>query len=269
MIKKIKDRLLQINHFRKFIGQEFVYNALHSNFKLEIKSTPPTGKVLVLSPHPDDDIIGCGGVLAMHVKQGDAVKVVYTSDGSLGFADIKRPTQREKTELVREREFEAKEAAKVIGVDDLVFWRYKDGNISANSSAVKLMQNLLSSYKPDIVYIPSFQDPNSDHFETCKIFAESIRLLSFEFEIISYEVWSPLFANRIISIDKYINQKKQALEAHRTQLKSRGYLDAILGLGKYRAGMYKAGNYAEAFFSCNRNLYLKLFDLMEFKNGKQ
>lgn len=265
MLKKLKERFLRLEHFRKFIGQEFAYNAVRSNFKLEINSSPPNGRVLILSPHPDDDILGCGGVIQLHGAAGNEVEILYLSDGSMGFPDIKRPTTREKAELVRMREFEVKESAKILAVKDLVFWRYRDGNLSANSSAVKLMQNLLNSYKPEIIYLPSFQDSNSDHFESCKIFVEAMKETSLDPEIISYEVWSPLFANRIISIDKVFEQKKQAILTHRSQLKSRGYLSAIIGLNQYRAGMFNAGNYAEAFFSCNKELYFKLFDLMEFK----
>jgi len=265
MIGKIKNRLLQINHFRKFIGGELVYQAIQSDFKLEKNFKPKGGKVLVLSTHPDDDVFGCGGTIRLHFEAADYVKILYLSDGSLGFPDIKRPTSRERTELARDREQEAKSAAKILGVKDLVFWRYRDGNLSANSSAVKLMQNLLNEYKPETVYLPSFQDSNSDHFETCGIFVEAIKNIDLNPEIISYEVWSPLFANRIISIDKVIDLKKQAIEAHRSQLRSRGYFDAIVGLNQYRAGMFSAGQYAEAFFSCNKKLYLKLFDLIEFK----
>ena len=265
MLKKLKERFLRLEHFRKFIGQELSFNAVQSNFKLEINSTLTSGRILILSPHPDDDVLGCGRVMALHRQSGNDVKVLYISDGSMGFPDIKRPTTREKTELVREREFEVKESAKILDVSDLVFWRYRDGNLSANSSAVKLMQNLLNSYKPEIIYLPSFQDSNSDHFETCKIFIEALKKTNLDPEVISYEVWSPLFANRIISIDKVFEQKKRAIESHKTQLKSRGYLSAIIGLNQYRAGMYNAGNYAEAFFSCNKELYFKLFDLIEFK----
>lgn len=265
MFKKLKAKFLRLEHFRKFIGQEMSFNAIQSNFKLQINSTLPSGRVLVLSPHPDDDVLGCGGVMALHQQAGDEVKILCITDGSMGFPDINRPTTREKTELVREREFEVKESAKILSVTDLVFWRYRDGNLSANSSAVKLMINLLNLYKPEIIYLPSFQDSNSDHFETCKIFIEALKKTPLDPEVISYEVWSPLFANRIISIDKVFEQKKRAIELHKTQLKSRGYLSAIVGLNQYRAGMFNAGNYAEAFFSCNKELYFKLFDLIEFK----
>ena len=265
MFKKIRERYLRLEHFRKFIGNEFVFEALKSNFKLEINSAIPSGKVLVLSPHPDDDVLGCGATIKLHVEAGDEVEILYLSDGSLGFSDIKHPTAREKNELVRTRELEAKEAAKILGVTDLVFWRFKDGNLSSNSSAVKLMQNLLNSYNPEIVYLPSFQEMNSDHFETCKIFVDAIKKTKLDPEIISYEVWSPLFANRIISIDTVLELKERAIDAHRSQLKSRSYKPAILGLNQYRAGMFNAGKYAEAFFSCNKELYYKLFSLLDLK----
>ena len=47
-------------------------------------SAPARGSVLVLAPHPDDEIIGVGGTLALHARQGDRVHVVVAFDGAAG-----------------------------------------------------------------------------------------------------------------------------------------------------------------------------------------
>ena len=62
-------------------------------------------------------------------------------------------------------------------------------------------------------------------------------------------------------IDSVINYKKKAIRAHASQLNDRDYLEAIIGLNRYRAGMFRVGEYAEAFFSYNKELYLKLLRL--------
>ena len=41
-------------------------------------------RVLVISPHPDDDVIGCGGTLRRHVLDGDEVRVIYLTSGERG-----------------------------------------------------------------------------------------------------------------------------------------------------------------------------------------
>ena len=67
---------------------------------------PEANRVLVLAPHPDDDVIGCGGTLCKHVQADDEVMVAYMTDGSRGTIDL-----RESVNLVAKRNGEAQKAA--------------------------------------------------------------------------------------------------------------------------------------------------------------
>jgi len=267
-IKRLKNNLLHLNNLRKFIGYEIFQEAIESNFKFEILDKPISGRVLVLSPHPDDDVIGCGGSIKLHTDNNEPVKIVYLTDGSGGMP--KRSgisTVKDSKELAKIREKEAINGAAILGVNDTVFWRYRDSHLVINNSTVKFMGSLLSEYKPDIIYTPSFLDPHPDHFETCKILVEALKKdNNFKGSIYSYEVWSPIYANRIVKLEGAVEAKIKAIGAHESQLQSRAYLEAIMGLAKYRAGMYNAGEYAEAFFACNKKLYLQLFNLLNLKN---
>ena len=44
----------------------------------------PGNRVLVFSPHPDDDILGCGGSLMVHVSKGAKVTIIYMTSGEAG-----------------------------------------------------------------------------------------------------------------------------------------------------------------------------------------
>lgn len=265
-INQIISNLRHINTLKKFVGYEVFTHAVSSSLSFNVIEDIGSPKILVLAPHPDDDILGCGGTMRLISKNGGKIKVVYLTDGSLGFSDNKRRAISERVELAKTREAEAKKAAFSLGIEDLVFWRYKDGSLILNKTNLKLMAEMIADFKPDIIFAPSFLDNNPDHIETSKILAEALRdYKKPNLQIFSYEIWSPVYANKLVVIDSVAKDKFTALKMHESQLRSRNYLNAIRGLNRYRAGMYSIGEYAEGFFVCNKNLYLKLFDLINLK----
>jgi LmbE family N-acetylglucosaminyl deacetylase len=68
-------------------------------------------QALVVAPHPDDDVIGCGGSIIRHIRRGHTVTVVYMTSGEAG--SLVHP----KEELRLIREAEAREAASLMGFD--------------------------------------------------------------------------------------------------------------------------------------------------------
>ena len=120
------------------------------------------------------------------------------------------------------------------------------------------MSQIINETKPNTVYVPSFADPHPDHLETAKLLAIALPASEFKGEILAYEVWQPIFANRLVNIESVWESKEKAILAHKSQLADRNYLSAISGLNRYRAGMFNVGKYAEAFFSVNKELYLKI-----------
>ena len=257
--KRLISNLLHFNNLRKFLGNTSVSLAVRSEFKLKILETPPPGKVLVLSPHPDDDVFGCGGTLALHKNNGDQVKIIYLTSAP-------------------KRKQEAIYSANALKISEIEFWGLKEGEFSASKRTVQKLADLIIDFSPTSIYCPSFIDPHPDHFETAKILNFALcnpkrpdNLIS----IFLYEIWSPIYANRLLKIDSVINIKKAAILCHKSQMKERGYLEAILGLNSYRAGMFSVGRYAEAFTALNSKLYIRLFDVFclnsksEARNPKQ
>lgn len=257
--RRLKDNLLSLNHLRKFAGFIVLKNAWGSGFKLKIMTRPPRGRVLVLSPHPDDDALGCGGALKLHARQGDRIKVIYLFDGSGGIST----SPRRRLMVVKKREAEAYRAAQILGIHELEFWHISDGTLSSTRTAMRKLARVCRAFHPTTIYAPSFLDPHPDHFITAKILADYLAQNNFKGEIFSYEIWAPQFVNRLLCVDGVMNNKIQAIKAHQSQLKAWGYLDAMVGLARYRAGMFNAGHYAEGFLVCRRKLYLSLSDLIK------
>ena len=61
------------------------------------RATPPTGRIVVLAPHMDDEVFGCGGTIALAADAGARVTFVYVTDGSKGYpaARLQGPVTRE------------------------------------------------------------------------------------------------------------------------------------------------------------------------------
>ena len=240
-----------INHYLKIFGNErkiFI-------FKPMLVSKPNGKNVLVISPHFDDEVIGCGGTLVKHLNAGDNVSVVYLTDGTNGIPDIKN-----KKLVTKIRKKESIEALKVIGVKKYYFLDEVEGAIIINIKTIKNLNKIMTHLKPDLVYLPWFMDNHVDHMKTNKVLFEVCKNYRFSFNICAYEVWTPLIPNIIIDIGKEFEIKKKALLCFKSQLKYNDYTKSILGLNQYRA-IYNLNSksYGEAFLFLSSMDYFKLF----------
>src|SRR5262245_23568919 len=109
-------------------------------------------RVLVISPHPDDESIGCGGTLRKHVLEGDMVEVVFLTSGEKGGHSVAPQ------ETARRREAEAQSAAEILGISRLEFYRGPDGALSVTLSVVDRLRARLEDWQPDVIYLPHDQE---------------------------------------------------------------------------------------------------------------
>lgn len=205
--------------------------------------------VLVFSPHPDDDILGCGGSLVDHKIKGDSVTTVYITSGDAAeWRDI--PGK----DLAIIRESEAKKASEIIGVTDLVFLRQPDGAVGYSPDQINEVRELFEKYKPNIVYIPHSKDGHKDHQATfvlvTKALKEAIAAMVIEKNsclVLCYEVWTPLQEiSQKNDITSSIDLKLKALSEHVSQTEVINYVEGIKGLNNYRGIMVAPNHYGYA-----------------------
>lgn len=215
--------------------------------------------ILVLSPHPDDDIIGCGGTLHIYHQNGAEVTSVYLTDGRKG-----NPGGYKEDELVSIRKEEAKKAAKIIGIDKLIFLDHRDSELSSNPETAKQLSEILEDLKPDAIFLPFLLDNHADHITTNDIFVRSTKAYSDSVICYGYEVWTPMTApNCIVDITGQLQVKKMAIEQHHSQLVKFDFIDAITGLSRYRSVLHNlTDGYAEAFSRCNIREYRRLWQVI-------
>lgn len=115
-------------------------------------------RVLVFAAHPDDEILGMGGTIAVHARlRGDAVRIVCVTDGS--------STQYPGDEELRGRkDAEAVAAAAEVGVEDYVHLDLPDMRLDTLSHVEinAVVEEHVLAFVPDVVYTPH-PDVNRDH----------------------------------------------------------------------------------------------------------
>ncbi|MCC7171569.1 MAG: PIG-L family deacetylase, partial [Planctomycetes bacterium] len=117
-------------------------------------SAPPArGRVLVLAPHPDDETIGPGGTVRLHVELGDEVHALFLTAGTSG-----DPTGREdKVAYASRRQDEARAAARVLGIAAQEFWGFPD-NYRVNEldlgAILPRLKQAIEAFAPDVIYAP-------------------------------------------------------------------------------------------------------------------
>ncbi|MGI6647688.1 MAG: PIG-L deacetylase family protein [Bacillota bacterium] len=211
-------------------------------------------RVMVFAPHPDDDLIGCGGSIVKHLQCGNTVTVVYLTSGESG------SLKYSKTELAQIREAEAVRAATLLGLTDIIFLRNPDGYLEFNRDNLIRITGLIRDKQPNIVYLPHNQDLHKDHLRTNELVLEACnRAVGPWFQectgepwsvdtILGYEVWTPLInVSYVEDITPYLEQKIAALRLHESQLQDIQYDEAVRSLNRYRGIMTGKGQYCECF----------------------
>jgi len=213
-----------------------------------------TEKILVVTPHADDETFGMGGTIISHIEHGDSVKIIITSDNVTSIPDATLRTS-EKREL---RERECREAMGIFSVFDFEFLRFSDKNL-ASSAFLERLSFLLIENQPDVLYLPSIFDNHLDHRVVNLQIVRTLSKTEMPKPLIrGFEVWNPLPANHNNNISANIKKKITAIRCYKSQLKNVNYEHHIIGLNAYRAitlpGMTR---YAEAFFELSCAEYSK------------
>jgi N-acetylglucosamine malate deacetylase 1 len=217
---------------------------------------PGNETILVLAPHMDDEVIGCGGTLARHVGCGADVTVAFLTDGRQG-----GKTGAESL-LGETRKREAAEALRELGISQLIFFDAADGALAEQAAGLaERLRTLLEELRPALLYLPFFLEEHPDHRAASQVLSEAMQGIDLEFVCLGYEVWTPLFPNCLVNIDATVEIKKRSVMSYRSQLAEADYLHTALGLNAYRSNAFlgETCRFAEAFCALPAADYLALY----------
>lgn len=217
--------------------------------------------IIVLSPHPDDDIIGCGGTIYRYYLKGARVVSVYMTDGRKG-----NPGYNE-DDLVGIRKEEAKRASAIVGIERVIFLNNRDTELSPTSAAIIELSKIIKDIRPEAIFLPFLLDTHPDHMATNKILVGAMKSLP-TFMCYAYGIWAPLPTfNLSVDITPYMDIKKRALKEHRSQMEMLDFIEASFGLSKYYSVMFgkeNAKGWAEVYIVCPSDEYKRLAEAMSW-----
>lgn len=182
-------------------------------------------KILVIAPHPDDEVLGCGGTIAKHKRLKDKIFLcivtrAYKPDWSESF--------------LRNRPKEIEKSNKILGIEKTYFLNFPTAKLDTISQKElnDSISNIVKKVKPEMVYAPYEGDLSKDHrliFEATLV-ATRPKINSSVKKVLIYEILSEtewgkdltkktFTPNIYIDISETLKQKLEAMNAYKSELK--------------------------------------------------
>lgn len=246
MLKQIKQKL-KANIVKKVIKKIFnFYNKMETIYPepLNIKKTE---KILVLAPHPDDESIGCGGLLLKYASQ---CNVICLTDGRYGDLNIEPSKMIE----IRQKEFES--VMRKLAINNFALLRIEDSKLEFNYDTFKQ----INFNKYNYIFIPNNLDQHPDHKAVAKHIKKAYieNKIKDNVKIVMYEVWGTLpLPNRYVDLSDIINKKKEIINMYHSQVKHIDYANKITALNEYR-GISVNKNSIETYFEIKMKDFYEL-----------
>ncbi|MEM6454952.1 MAG: PIG-L family deacetylase [Acidobacteriota bacterium] len=221
-----------------------------------VAATVAAQRLLVVAPHADDEVLGCGGLIAQRAAAGAAIRVLVLSDGAGGAegppdddtnaADAGEQAAR----YAAARRAELPRALAALGVDDAaaacIHLDLPDGALAQHPDALDVgLRRALDDVRPDLLLVPSPLERSRDHRAA---FASAHRVIGgsrpaagggddphADLRLFAYEINQPAYPDRLIDVSAHEAAIAQAMDAYASQEARHPYRAAALGLRRYRA----------------------------------
>ena len=145
------------------------------------------GTILIIAPHPDDEVIGCAGLIQQSLNQGINLVICILTGGEASHQTCCKIAPQ--TVKAARHELAQKIDTQLgVPLSNLYFLNFTDGKISKDSTEVEQLKSIIKKTKPDSIYIPHQKGEGwSDHIEAGNIIKELCRNNSAS--IYEYCVW--------------------------------------------------------------------------------
>ena len=199
----------------------------------------PKGRsVVVIAPHPDDEVIGPGGTLIKAAIAGAKITIVYLTSGP--------------EKLVETLEKEARLAAEDIQAGT-EFLRWPVNDIPDTDESIRSLSKKIACHQPDTIMVSFCLDDHDDHRRASDLLMRiaDAKLLNPDIEIWAYQVYSAVLPNVVVDITEVAERKKNNVAVYQSQYVSRNWGHFALGLNAWNCRFLKGRgsklSYAELF----------------------
>ena len=207
---------------------------------------PQADRLLVIAPHPDDEVIGPGGTLIMAADKGKAVHVLFLTSGRAGEAAT--------------REKEAREVSDICGFQTIFAGGVAE-EIDVNAAADEIVR--AAGHSPSAIFLPFILDDHDDHRRSNEalVAAFDTGKLAQTNEVWAYQVYSVSPGNVVVDITEVADRKRSGIGKYVSQMKSRDWGHFALGLNAFNSRLLPsrgAAIHVECFFVVPLQEYVEL-----------
>ncbi len=186
--------------------------------------------ILIIAAHPDDEVLGCGGTMALMADQNVKMHVAFLADGIS--SRYSNPNQQIEAS---ERRIEAKKACEILGVQSVSFGDFPDNRMDSVPllEIIKPIETLIIQHRPDAIFTHHAGDLNIDHRRIHEAVVTAcrpqnnhpVRTLLY-FEVPSSTEWQspgsgPAFSpNWFVDISNSLERKLLAFDVYKSEARS-------------------------------------------------
>ena len=220
------------------------------SFEPLLLDRPRGTRLLVLAPHPDDEMIGPGGTIIKAIAAGAKVHVVYLTEHIGDRGALRRQ--------------DAQNARQNIGYT-AEFLSLEPNALPVSDSVAALLGERMAAFSPDTIFVPFISDDHPDHQKTSQLLALAVRRGFFlsSAEVWAYQVYSAVLPNVVVDVTSVRDEKAAAIRMWTSAMKSRDWVHYALGLNAYNSrllGRCTDARFVEAFFVVPLDDYVEFLE---------
>lgn len=223
---------------------------------------PFAKRILAISPHPDDEAIGCGGLLLAHAGHAE-IRIVNVYNGDGGGALAEGPWRDDpdyKLRLVAARAHELDLAAEQLHAAHVLRLGVSDCSGAPGPAEEAALRRELETFRPDVIVLPWLLDRHPHHRATNELLARAAS--GIDAMVLGYEIWGLTTPNAYLDITGLLEKKLEIIALYDTQMRTVDYVAFARGLASVRAFSLSVGarrdGAAEAYIALPCSDYCEL-----------